>query len=74
MILINIPLFPQRNHKRILAFIDEVYRWLPLGSVLNSRVLIVHGGFSDSTSLDLIKSIDRGKVNLLYKWHKGIDF
>ncbi|KPU78056.1 uncharacterized protein Dana_GF10046, isoform B [Drosophila ananassae] len=50
-----------RNHKRLLAFIDEVYRWLPLGSVLNSRVLIVHGGFSDSTSLDLIKSIDRGK-------------
>ncbi|EDW72874.2 uncharacterized protein Dwil_GK16946 [Drosophila willistoni] len=50
-----------RNHKRLLRLIDEVYRWLPLGSVLNNRVLIVHGGFSDSTSLDLIKSIDRGK-------------
>ncbi|XP_034133338.1 serine/threonine-protein phosphatase rdgC isoform X1 [Drosophila guanche] len=50
-----------RNHKRLLSIIDEVYRWLPLGSVLNSRVLIVHGGISDNTSLDLIKSIDRGK-------------
>ncbi|XP_030372419.1 serine/threonine-protein phosphatase rdgC isoform X4 [Scaptodrosophila lebanonensis] len=50
-----------RNYKQLLLLIDEVYRWLPLGSVLNSRVLIVHGGFSDSTSLDLIKSIDRGK-------------
>ncbi|KAI8036608.1 hypothetical protein M5D96_010409 [Drosophila gunungcola] len=51
----------ESKYPRILAFIDEVYRWLPLGSILNSRVLIVHGGFSDSTSLDLIKSIDRGK-------------
>ncbi|ALC44362.1 rdgC, partial [Drosophila busckii] len=50
-----------RNHKRLLLLIDEVYRWLPLGSILNSRVLIVHGGFSDNTSLDLIKSLDRGK-------------
>ncbi|EDV96600.1 serine/threonine-protein phosphatase rdgC isoform X2 [Drosophila grimshawi] len=50
-----------RNHKRLLMLIDEVYRWLPLGSILNNRVLIVHGGFSDNTNLDLIKSIDRGK-------------
>ncbi|XP_034481568.1 serine/threonine-protein phosphatase rdgC [Drosophila innubila] len=50
-----------RNYKRLLRLIDEVYRWLPLGSILNSRVLIVHGGFSDNTDLDLIKSIDRGK-------------
>ncbi|KRF84893.1 serine/threonine-protein phosphatase rdgC isoform X1 [Drosophila virilis] len=50
-----------RNHKRLLSLIDEVYRWLPLGSILNNRVLIVHGGFSDTTNLDLIKSIDRGK-------------
>ncbi|KAH8419549.1 hypothetical protein KR222_005062 [Zaprionus bogoriensis] len=50
-----------RNYKRLLRLIDEVYRWLPLGSILNNRVLIVHGGFSDNTSIDLIKSIDRGK-------------
>ncbi|KAL7734450.1 hypothetical protein ACLKA6_010777 [Drosophila palustris] len=50
-----------RNYKRLLRLIDEVYRWLPLGSILNNRVLIVHGGFSDNTDLDLIKSLDRGK-------------
>lgn len=42
--------------------IDEVYRWLPLGSLLNNRVLVVHGGFADSTDLEYIKTIDRGKV------------
>ncbi|XP_060656997.1 serine/threonine-protein phosphatase rdgC isoform X1 [Drosophila nasuta] len=50
-----------RNYKRLLRLIDEVYRWLPLGSIINNRVLIVHGGFSDNTDLDLIKTIDRSK-------------
>lgn len=54
--------FTQRNYKRLLMLIDEVYRWLPLGSLLNNRVLVVHGGFADSTDLEYIKTIDRGKV------------
>lgn len=40
-----------------------MYRWLPLGTIINSRVLVVHGGISDTTNLDLIKSLDRGKVS-----------
>lgn len=42
-----------------------MYRWLPLGTIINSRVLVVHGGISDTTNLDLIKSLDRGKVSLM---------
>lgn len=41
-----------------------MYRWLPLGTIVNNRVLVVHGGVSDSTDLDLIRSLDRGKVNV----------
>lgn len=52
----------QHNAERLLKLIDEVYRWLPLGTIVNNRVLVVHGGISDSTDLDLIRSLDRGKV------------
>ncbi|XP_073843618.1 retinal degeneration C isoform X2 [Musca autumnalis] len=51
----------RRNSTKLLKLIDEVYRWLPLGTVINNRVLVVHGGISDTTNLDLIKSLDRGK-------------
>lgn len=56
-------LFLQRNSEKILKLIDEVYRWLPLGSVIDNRVLVVHGGISDTTNLDVIRSLDRGKVS-----------
>lgn len=45
-----------------MTLIEEVYRWLPLGTIINNRILIVHGGISDTTDLDLLKSLDRGKV------------
>lgn len=54
----------QHNAERLLKLIDEVYRWLPLGTIVNNRVLVVHGGISDSTDLDLIRSLDRGKVSV----------
>uniref|UniRef100_A0A336KZ48 Serine/threonine-protein phosphatase with EF-hands n=1 Tax=Culicoides sonorensis TaxID=179676 RepID=A0A336KZ48_CULSO len=52
----------KHNAERLLKLIDEVYRWLPLGTIVNNGVLVVHGGISDSTDLDLIRSLDRGKV------------
>ncbi|XP_017487654.1 PREDICTED: serine/threonine-protein phosphatase rdgC, partial [Rhagoletis zephyria] len=51
----------RRNAEKLMIMIEEVYRWLPLGTIVNNRVLIVHGGISDTTDLDMIKSIDRGK-------------
>ncbi|GLV35149.1 retinal degeneration C [Carabus blaptoides fortunei] len=56
----------RHNAERLLKLIEGVYRWLPLGTIVNNKVLIVHGGISDTTDLDLIKSLDRGKyVSLL---------
>lgn len=52
----------QHNAEKLLKLIEGVYRWLPLGTIVNNRVLIVHGGISDTTDLDLIRSLDRGKV------------
>lgn len=53
----------QHNAERLLKLIEEIYRWLPLGTIVNNRVFVVHGGISDTTDLDLLKSLDRGKVS-----------
>lgn len=51
----------KHNAERLLKLIEGVYRWLPLGTIVNNRVLVVHGGIADTTDLDLIRSLDRGK-------------
>ncbi|BES99022.1 serine threonine-protein phosphatase [Nesidiocoris tenuis] len=56
----------KHNADRLLKLIETVYRWLPLGTLVNNKVLIVHGGISDSTDIETIKNIDRQKyVSLL---------
>lgn len=56
----------RHNAERILKLIECVYRWLPLGTIINNRVFVVHGGISDTTDLDMIRSLERDKyVSLL---------
>ncbi|XP_050498182.1 serine/threonine-protein phosphatase rdgC isoform X2 [Diabrotica virgifera virgifera] len=56
----------KKNHEKLLRLIEGVYRYLPLGTIVNNKVLIVHGGISDITDLDMIKGLDRGRyVSLL---------
>uniref|UniRef100_A0A673LYX0 Serine/threonine-protein phosphatase n=1 Tax=Sinocyclocheilus rhinocerous TaxID=307959 RepID=A0A673LYX0_9TELE len=40
--------------KRILKLLQKIFSWLPLVTVIDQRVLIVHGGVSDPTDLALI--------------------
>lgn len=53
----------QKNHEKLLKLIETVYQYLPLGTIVNNEVLIVHGGISDITDLEKIKCIDRRKVS-----------
>ncbi|XP_014673398.1 PREDICTED: LOW QUALITY PROTEIN: serine/threonine-protein phosphatase with EF-hands 2-like [Priapulus caudatus] len=39
----------------------EVFSWLPLGTVIDHKVLVVHGGISDQTDLKYLEKIDRHK-------------
>lgn len=55
-------LYLQKNQDILLKLIETVYQYLPLGTLVNNEVLIVHGGISDITDMDKIKSIDRKKV------------
>ncbi|KAK6620486.1 hypothetical protein RUM44_006888 [Polyplax serrata] len=56
----------KRNAEKILKMIESVYRWIPLGTIIDKKVLVVHGGISDITDLECIKKIERQKyVSLL---------
>ncbi|XP_071524819.1 serine/threonine-protein phosphatase with EF-hands pef-1-like [Panulirus ornatus] len=46
---------------RILRLLEEVYRWLPFATVIDNKVLVVHGGISIDIDLKSIATVDRSK-------------
>lgn len=48
--------------KKILKLLQKIFSWLPLATVIDNKVLIVHGGISDTTDLNVIERVDRHKV------------
>ncbi|KAM9307051.1 serine/threonine-protein phosphatase with EF-hands 2 [Pholidichthys leucotaenia] len=47
--------------KKILKLLQKIFSWLPLATVINDKVLIVHGGISDTTDLNMISKVKRHK-------------
>ncbi|XP_040915368.1 serine/threonine-protein phosphatase with EF-hands 2-like [Toxotes jaculatrix] len=47
--------------KKILKLLQKIFSWLPLATVIDHKVLIVHGGISDTTDLDTIAKVNRHK-------------
>ncbi|XP_037114251.1 serine/threonine-protein phosphatase with EF-hands 2 isoform X2 [Syngnathus acus] len=45
--------------KRILKLLQKIFSWLPLATVIDQKVLVLHGGISDSTDLGLLARVDR---------------
>ncbi|MFT7796926.1 serine/threonine-protein phosphatase with EF-hands 2-like [Arapaima gigas] len=45
--------------KKILKLLQKIFSWLPLATVIDHKVLVVHGGISDTTDLNLIAKVDR---------------
>ncbi|XP_077746392.1 serine/threonine-protein phosphatase with EF-hands 1 isoform X2 [Canis aureus] len=48
--------------KKILQILEDVYTWLPIGTIIDSEILVIHGGISESTDLNLLHRIERNKV------------
>ncbi|XP_068190173.1 serine/threonine-protein phosphatase with EF-hands 2-like isoform X2 [Antennarius striatus] len=47
--------------KKILKLLQKIFSWLPLATLIDHKVLIVHGGISDTTDLDVMARVDRHK-------------
>ncbi|XP_020746913.1 serine/threonine-protein phosphatase with EF-hands 1 isoform X1 [Odocoileus virginianus] len=48
--------------KKILQILEEVYTWLPIGTIIDNEVLVIHGGISESTDLNLLHRLERNKM------------
>uniref|UniRef100_A0A8B9M0W9 Serine/threonine-protein phosphatase n=1 Tax=Astyanax mexicanus TaxID=7994 RepID=A0A8B9M0W9_ASTMX len=51
--------------KKILKLLQKIFSWLPLATVIDQKVLILHGGISDTTDLKLIAKLERNRVSSL---------
>ncbi|XP_061655382.1 serine/threonine-protein phosphatase with EF-hands 2-like isoform X1 [Phyllopteryx taeniolatus] len=47
--------------KKILKLLQKIFSSLPLATMVDHKVLIVHGGISESTDLNVIARLDRHK-------------
>ncbi|XP_072921167.1 serine/threonine-protein phosphatase with EF-hands 2 isoform X4 [Hemitrygon akajei] len=52
----------QVHGTRILKLLQSVFSWLPLATVIDEKVLIIHGGISETTDLNFLGKIDRHKI------------
>uniref|UniRef100_A0A8C0KC69 Serine/threonine-protein phosphatase with EF-hands n=1 Tax=Canis lupus dingo TaxID=286419 RepID=A0A8C0KC69_CANLU len=48
--------------KKILKILQDVFCWLHLATLVDEKVLILHGGVSDMPDLELLAKLDRHKV------------
>ncbi|XP_037684905.1 serine/threonine-protein phosphatase with EF-hands 2 [Choloepus didactylus] len=54
--------------KKILTTLQDVFCWLPLATLVDEKVLILHGGVSDMTDLELLAKLDRHKIVSTMRW------
>uniref|UniRef100_H0XAJ1 Serine/threonine-protein phosphatase with EF-hands n=1 Tax=Otolemur garnettii TaxID=30611 RepID=H0XAJ1_OTOGA len=52
--------------RKILRTLQDVFCWLPLATLVDEKVLILHGGVSDTTDLELLDKLDRHKQKSLH--------
>lgn len=62
-VLFAVLLCVQTHGREILQLFQDVFSLLPVATVIDGKILIVHGGISDQTDLDFLSSIERHKVS-----------
>lgn len=53
---------PQTHGCEILQLFQDVFSLLPIATIIDGKILIVHGGISDQTDLEFLNTIERHKA------------
>lgn len=65
------------NATKVIRMFEELFSWLPLATVIEKKILVVHGGISDKTDLEALAALNRHKyVSALkppFRWAGGDD-
>uniref|UniRef100_G3VEN7 Serine/threonine-protein phosphatase n=1 Tax=Sarcophilus harrisii TaxID=9305 RepID=G3VEN7_SARHA len=57
----------KQHGAKILHLLEEVYTWLPIGTLIDKKVLVIHGGIADNTDLTVLEQMKRNRiVNILW--------
>ncbi|NXF09534.1 PPE1 phosphatase, partial [Smithornis capensis] len=60
------------HSKQILFLLRDIFSWLPLATIIDSKVLVLHGGISDTTDLNFLKKLQRNKLKSLLRPPKSV--
>ncbi|XP_074048798.1 serine/threonine-protein phosphatase with EF-hands 1 isoform X2 [Macrotis lagotis] len=52
----------KQHAAKILHSLEEVYTWLPIGTLINEKILVIHGGIADNTDLNILQQMKRNKM------------
>lgn len=58
------PLNSQTHGCEILQLFQDVFSLLPIATIIDGKILIVHGGISDQTDLEFLSTIERHKASV----------
>ncbi|XP_027759400.1 serine/threonine-protein phosphatase with EF-hands 1 [Empidonax traillii] len=61
----------KEHSPQILYLLRDVFSWLPLATIIDKKVLILHGGISTTTDLDFLKTLKRNKLKSLLRLPKS---
>ncbi|XP_050188534.1 serine/threonine-protein phosphatase with EF-hands 1 [Myiozetetes cayanensis] len=62
----------KKHSTQILYLLRDVFSWLPLATIIDKKVLILHGGISNTTDLDFLKALERNKLKSLLRLPKSM--
>ncbi|KAG8199918.1 hypothetical protein JTE90_015901 [Oedothorax gibbosus] len=57
----------QNHASKILQVLEDLYAWLPLATIIDNKIFVVHGGVSAGTKLKDILAIDRHQFQTILR-------